>query len=395
MLKELLLYITVLFVVFGAQGQGTDRPNSDKISDCDGATIILRPGSYEMEFTGDSGLYDDIVAYSSIKETPEKNSLWTEFTAPFDGTLSLDAYCKEEHIQLAIFTNFSTDPCGDIFNGKAEIERLISIGDADTIGLRKNKTKGFLFPVTLKKGQSVYMYINNQSKNRDRLHLSLFFEPSTDPEMIESMKKVLDLKRDVDQRTLSIEIRDAETGLTVIAQLIMNDGKSASAMYRGSDFVFDITKSAKVNLNVDAEGYFFYDREESISLSSDHDIVIWLEPVTQGKQLEIKGIEFNMGSSEFAPGTEAKLKRLRDFLALNSEIRIEIQGHVHSVGENSVSGKRMSTARAKKVMNFLIENGVDKSRLEAVGYGNEFMKYPEPKFSYEEQANRRVEIKIL
>jgi len=348
-----------------------------------------------MEFTGEAGLYDDIIAYSSIRETPENNTLWTEFTAPFDGALSLEAFCQNGQIQLAIFTNFTSDPCGDILNGKAEIERLIAFGHADTIGLKKEKAEGFLFPVTLVKGQSVYMYINNQSKNRDRLNLSMYFEPSSDPTMIESMKKIVDEKRDVDQRTLTIEVRDAETGLPVIAQLLMNDGKSANAMYRGSDFLFDIKRSAKMNLNVDSEGYFFYDREESISLSSDQDIVIWLEPVSQGKQLEIKGIEFNMGSSEFAPGTEAKLRRLRDFLALNSQIRIEIQGHVHSVGENSAAGKRMSSSRAKRVMNFLIENGVDKSRLEAVGYGNEFMKYPEAKFSYEEQANRRVEIKIL
>ena len=54
-----------------------------------------------------------------------------------------------------------------------------------------------------------------------------------------------------------------------------------------------------------------------------------------------------------------------------------------------------NTDRAKRVMNYLRDSGIDKDRMTAVGYGNEFMKYPEPKFANEEQANRRVEIKIL
>ena len=123
--------------------------------------------------------------------------------------------------------------------------------------------------------------------------------------------------------------------------------------------------------------------------------MVWLEPVQPGKQIEVKGIEFNMGTSEFSPGADVPLRRLRDFLILNSEIRVEIQGHVHAVGENSLAGKRLSQARAKRVLNYLVESGIDKKRLTAVGYGNEFMKYPKPQFAYEEQANRRVEIKIL
>jgi outer membrane protein OmpA-like peptidoglycan-associated protein len=46
-------------------------------------------------------------------------------------------------------------------------------------------------------------------------------------------------------------------------------------------------------------------------------------------------------------------------------------------------------------MNYLIENGIDKERMTAVGYGNTLPVYKDAKFSYEEQANRRVEVKIL
>jgi len=44
---------------------------------------------------------------------------------------------------------------------------------------------------------------------------------------------------------------------------------------------------------------------------------------------------------------------------------------------------------------YLIDKGVSKYRLEYKGMGNTEMIYPMPKNHYEEQANRRVEIKIL
>jgi outer membrane protein OmpA-like peptidoglycan-associated protein len=69
---------------------------------------------------------------------------------------------------------------------------------------------------------------------------------------------------------------------------------------------------------------------------------------------------------------------------------------VHDVGEDvSFIGKKLSQSRAKTVYKYLVSSGIDKNRLTYQGYGNEFMKYPEPKNLQEEQANRRVEIMVL
>jgi outer membrane protein OmpA-like peptidoglycan-associated protein len=76
-------------------------------------------------------------------------------------------------------------------------------------------------------------------------------------------------------------------------------------------------------------------------------------------------------------------------------MNIEIQGHVFALGKNSVAGQSISEARAKKVLKYLVENGIDKSRLKAKGYGNTRPIYEKPQFFYEEQANRRVEIVVL
>lgn len=375
--------------------QEFERVISDRASDCDGAMTIIQPGSFELEFTGKTGLYFDLSAYSSLEGTPENNSLWAEFVAPFDGEFSLNAFCDKELIELIVFAPSSGDACSDIYKGLLEIQRVIKFNLPDTVGLTKNPKSGFLQSLHLNKDEQIYISFNVQSSKRKKLHLAINYEADSIEEVALSLKKIRDFHYDVSLNTISILLQDAETGLPVEGQVYLNDGKKLNAMYRGTDFIFDIYRDTKLEISADVQGYFFYDRTESIKKGQDYEFIIWLEPISKGKQIEIPGIEFKQGTSILSPATEDVLRRLRDFLLLNSSVQIEIQGHVHSTGEGSLMGKKMSYDRAQRVMNYLIDSGIDKDRMTAVGYGNEFMKYPEPKFANEEQANRRVEIKIL
>jgi outer membrane protein OmpA-like peptidoglycan-associated protein len=212
---------------------------------------------------------------------------------------------------------------------------------------------------------------------------------------IGSDSKVVDLRKLKTDPALNIMIRDVETGNPVVANMTVSGIKDMQALYSGSDFFISVEKSGKIQLKIDAEGYFFVDREEPVSVGSDNEIVIWMEPLGEGKSMQIDEIEFVPGSSEFLSTAEPKLRRLKDFLALNSAVRVEIQGHVHASGENTYAAQKLSEARAKRVLNYLVDNGINKDRLTAVGFGNTKPIYPDAKFAYEEQANRRVEIKVL
>jgi outer membrane protein OmpA-like peptidoglycan-associated protein len=86
---------------------------------------------------------------------------------------------------------------------------------------------------------------------------------------------------------------------------------------------------------------------------------------------------------------------IKDFLLLNAEIKIEIQGHINNEGESDRSSKRLSKKRAKKIRNFFTACGVNRNRLTVKAFSNQFPIYPNPKNEKESQANRRVEIKIL
>lgn len=401
MINYLVIYGVSIILLMGNLVLGQERIETDKICDCDGAINITRAGDYNLRFPGSMGLVNDVEKYRALQEKgKENNSIWASFKAPFSGTLKLDV-TADVFITLVIFKDDEWggdgDICGQVFKGNAEGVRFITSDSLNNVGLSKArlKEKGFMFPVNLDKGEEVYFYYNTVSDDRAQLNMNLSFIPSNIEEISEDMMKIVDQTRSDKYPTLTVSLRDAQTGLPVHGKVVVKGTKKDNALYNGTDFLYSAYRKGTYELSIDAPGYFFHDREEIVDGTSDREVVIWLEPASAGSHIHMKDIQFQIGSNEFKPGAEAQLKRLRDFLELNSDIRIEVQGHVHQEGENTFGAKRMSLSRAKKVRDYLVDSGIDKKRIEVEGYGNEHMIYPEPKFAAEEQANRRVEIKIL
>lgn len=398
MLKYKIVLFNLLLLSTLVDAQTDEEDQIREISDCYGAVNIDNTGDFDIKFTGVVGFDNDLIGYPNYKELAETNPIWATFQAPFDGTFSLKAN-SENIVSLIVFKIESNDPCGSIHSGSAEVERFIQNDSLHEIGLNTSRDPGFLYPIEMEKGDLLYFYFNSKEVNRKSLNMNIHFRPFNIEEIASDMKREVDMRDLYDLHetysTFSVSLRDFTTGLPVRGQLVIEDSRDLDALYRGTDYLFPITRRDKFHLSIDAPGYFFNDQDVKLEEGVDKELVVWMTPASDGSLFELKGIEFKMGSSEFMPGAEVRLGRLRDFLLLNSGIVIEIQGHVHELGDGSFAGKRMSVARAKKVQNYLIENGIDKSRLDAVGYGNEHMIYPEAKLSDEEQANRRVEIKIL
>lgn len=84
-------------------------------------------------------------------------------------------------------------------------------------------------------------------------------------------------------------------------------------------------------------------------------------------------------------------KRLLDdtvrWLTANADVSVSIEGHADPVG-NPESNMRLSESRAESVKQYLVDKGIDASRLEAVGYGDTKLKYGKS-----DGRNRRVELK--
>lgn len=390
------LLLILFFLQFAAViGQEAELKLSESISDCTGASNILQTGTYTLEFTGKSGKIKDFIAYPSLTNLIEKNSLWCSFKAPFKGRFTLEALVEDGEIDMLIFESETRTLCNDILNGKAEIARLIKAG-SNRLELSLIAAENTLYPLELEAGKEIMICFLLREKAKKKMEVQFNLEPidlmNTDKN---EDSKVVDLRPEKYENSSIIQLRDAITGNPVTAKMTISGMKSVAALYYGSDFYFCPEKSGKITISVDAAGYFFVDKVTPISPLSNNEIIVWLEPLGTGKSLQLENIDFIIGTTNYTPESEPKLRRLKEFLALNAGIKIEIQGHVNETGQSSFDGQKISEARAKRVKKYLVENGINKDRLTTVGLGNSKPIYPNPKLASEEQANRRVEIKII
>lgn len=112
-----------------------------------------------------------------------------------------------------------------------------------------------------------------------------------------------------------------------------------------------------------------------------------------GDILELRNIFFEFDKAELLPESKEELDMLVDLLYDHPHMEVELSGHTDNVGSQQYNQK-LSEARAKAVVEYLIENNTDKSRLTYKGHG--FSK-PIASNDTEEgrQKNRRVEFKVI
>ncbi len=77
----------------------------------------------------------------------------------------------------------------------------------------------------------------------------------------------------------------------------------------------------------------------------------------------------------------------------HAQIRVSIEGHTDSKGKDSYN-KKLSQRRAESVRRYLINQGVEASRMEAIGYGEE-RPIEDNRTAEGRAANRRVEFIII
>lgn len=120
---------------------------------------------------------------------------------------------------------------------------------------------------------------------------------------------------------------------------------------------------------------------------------LYLVPIEVGSTVRLNNIFFETGKAEFQEESFNELNRVVEMLNQNPNMTIELSGHTDNVG-NDASNKALSQKRADACKSYLVAQGVDESRLESVGYGED--KPVASNDTAEGQAqNRRVEFTIL
>ncbi|TAK31755.1 MAG: OmpA family protein [Saprospiraceae bacterium] len=113
----------------------------------------------------------------------------------------------------------------------------------------------------------------------------------------------------------------------------------------------------------------------------------------KGQTIRIEQLYFKADSASITEASYPVLQEIYEFLASNPDVVVEIGGHTNSIPSHDYCD-RLSTARAKAISEYLIQEGIPKERLQYKGYGKR-----EPvetnKTDVGRKRNQRVEIKIL
>lgn len=107
----------------------------------------------------------------------------------------------------------------------------------------------------------------------------------------------------------------------------------------------------------------------------------------------LMGVNFEFNSSRLTAESYPVLYHVSQKLKKFPDLKIEIDGHCDSIGTFEVN-QRISLERANVVKDYMVERGIDESRIKTVGYG--FTRPIADNGTPEGRAmNRRIEFKII
>jgi outer membrane protein OmpA-like peptidoglycan-associated protein len=198
------------------------------------------------------------------------------------------------------------------------------------------------------------------------------------------------------------KISDSETNEPVLARIEVIDlstdqviTTTASSDVDGSYRVkLPARKSYMVNLR--ATGFLSDMKRVAIPDSYTEEFYtldVPLNKVKVGKKVVLNNILFEMGKSVLTKGSFTELDKLLGALQDSPQLKIEISGHTDNTGSPVVNA-RLSTERARAVVDYLVQKGIDRGRLTYNGFGSE-QPIADNATADGRAKNRRVEFKIV
>jgi outer membrane protein OmpA-like peptidoglycan-associated protein len=194
--------------------------------------------------------------------------------------------------------------------------------------------------------------------------------------------------------------KKSKEGVKGRIQIIDNEKNKVIATYLSDtlgNYEIRLAEKKKYGVEITAKDYLFFAEEINMNqMEINNDSInknFLLDKVEVGKKVVLENIYFETGSDKLKPESYAELDRVVKLLENNASIKLEISGHTDNVG-SYIANKRLSKARAKSVVDYLVGHGISKSRLTFEGYS--FTRPIAPNDTPEgRRRNRRVEFEIL
>ena len=144
-------------------------------------------------------------------------------------------------------------------------------------------------------------------------------------------------------------------------------------------------------------GYMFHAESFFPDLLREPNIRIGLRPIRAGERTDILGIHFIGNQNRLHPKCLDVAEELLKWLNENPTVHIEVIGHVNGADGRRARSfyRKASLGRAEVMVDWLVDQGIDRSRLTASGKGADALLFPSPVYAWQHEANRRVEIEVI
>lgn len=379
------IILSLLFFLYLPIAIAQQFIDSENIGDCFGAVLLEKENTFQAEFTGKAGFNNDIVRYSDQLQKNPFNTFWMRVDQDLNGLFKITISDLPKSTEVTVFEVIKNQKCNSIHAGDGIIVFQSIVKDSEVF---------VSIDLQVLRGRSYYVYLNTSEEGTPSFNITSSFEYQRSKEQINSLLKVQDLRETRTEEKFTVAVIDQETKLPIDGSIIVKSTKSYNALYDANVLVFPDSEYLTFDMELNAIGYFFKDVSFSRRNTSSDSLIIPLRPVKTNDQIELDGLQFESQSDVLLESAKGKIRRLRDFMALNKSVNIEVVGHVFKEGKNSWKAKRLSKKRANRVKEYLETSGIDPDRISVKGMGNAEMIYPEPENDTQIQANRRVEIKI-
>lgn len=172
------------------------------------------------------------------------------------------------------------------------------------------------------------------------------------------------------------------------------DGEFQFLTSRGHNYVLTADKPSytSTRATVSTEGIKRQDPDDTVF------VTIYVDSFAIDASFELTNILYDYDKASLRPEAAASLEKLTTLMKDNPSLDIRIFSYTDSKGSDAYN-KNLSQQRAESVVNYLVRNGIERSRLSAQGMGKENPVAPNSEGGKDNpegrQLNRRTTFKII
>ena len=229
-------------------------------------------------------------------------------------------------------------------------------------------------------------------------------EPKKEEPKKEEKIQPIETKKVLQPVVLTLHVSDNQTGEALSAKVNLrkldnNQPAGKEEKQKGTyEFTFKSEQPTEMMLSIEKDGYMFKNFRLTLPAATEE-----VQQITRSVELDrlqtglssvLRNIYFDFDKASFKKSSYDELNKLERLLNENPDIVVEISGHTDNIG-NDAYNKRLSQRRANAVVEYVVNKGISKARIQAKGYGEERPLASNDDEEAGRSLNRRVEFKVL